>query len=167
MWSRICSSSKHKKILIVNQPFFKNNTLQVRKALGPTLGFWGSLDLNSLQEIIGIHVSFRWGSISILDHSAGALALRSREDCSFVWLTIFLWDIFNINFHILFYLTCFFLVTLLILRNTPWERAPVSLFSRVVCSGLELANKTVSLGGEELRWASHESSWLSNHLAVS
>ena len=43
--------------------------LQVRDRLGPKLGFRGSLNLISQQEIIGILSSFRWGSISILDRS--------------------------------------------------------------------------------------------------
>ena len=54
---------------IVNQPFFEKNALQVRDRLGPKLGFGGSLDLDSLQEIIGIPYAFRWGWISILDRS--------------------------------------------------------------------------------------------------
>ena len=44
--------------------------LQVRKPLGPKLGFRGSLDPNSLQKIDKVNRSFRWGSISILDRSS-------------------------------------------------------------------------------------------------
>ena len=44
--------------------------LQVRKPLGPKLGFRGSLDPNSLQKIDKVNRTFRWGLISILDRSA-------------------------------------------------------------------------------------------------
>ena len=44
--------------------------LQVRKPQGPKLGFRGSLEPNSLLEIVKVNRTFRQGWNSILDRSA-------------------------------------------------------------------------------------------------